>query len=465
MKSQSSVLILFSVVTALALPGWLCSPPAPVNDAGLAPVRDAGPQDSAASDLLHNDLGRSDSVSSDSDMPDTAQPDTAQPDTGHPDAAQPDSAQPDSGQPDTAASGNGRFSGETLTCGDYSDLFTATRAGIHDQFDAAWFDNYNDFINNYEDDDGPNPDAGRRAVAMAAMLDDNVYPYCIPVLELAEAHPDDPMLLNDAAVCLIYLEDWAGSGRLLDCAYALAPDLHLTLETGAVWYDRQGEIDQAIDAKTEACSKAPESSHCNQNGAAYARQNGRDAAAASFHSGIASNYPWDNGDGTAGGDAPARTGICCNCTDRIYDDVMVCVDECTASLGCFTGICTPDVECCGDNSPFSLGVQFCVPPASPVQACIGADTTGNLDISVQATLANVVSVGVRGRISFGGSGAPSTSVGVYGGGSVNGAGTGVDLDLPSGTVSKSVGLSVGGVGFTLGLPDANGWAHIARCGL
>lgn len=459
MKRFNNNLAIFSVASVLALPGWLCSPPAPSTDAGLPPARDAALQDSGPADREAVDASTLDSVQVDTTSPDSAISDSAIADSAIADSTMPDSTMADS----AVAPSVGRFTGENLTCGDYSALLTASRASIVDQFDPVWFTNYNDFINNYEDDEGPNPDAGRRAVAMAALLDDNVYPYCIPVLDLAEAHPQDPMALNDAAVCLIYLQDWAGSGRLLDCAYSIAPELHVTLETGAVWYDRQAQIDEAIAAKVEACSKAPESSHCNQNGEAYAQQNGRDAAAAAFHSGIASNYPWDNGDGTSGGGAPERTGICCNCTDKIYDDVMVCVDECTASMGCFTGICTPDTACCGDNSPFSLGIQICVPPTSPVQACIGADSSGNLDISVQGTLANVVTVGVRGRISFGGSGAPSTSVGVYSGGTLGGAGAGVDLDLPSGKVSKSVGVSFGGIGFTLGLPDANGWAHIAQC--
>ncbi len=451
MSKMQRALLFLSLLSSLSLPGWLCSPPSPVNDAASVPAHDAASLDSAA-----NDVAALDAVRADAQIPDA----------GQTDSHQADSATPDATTSDDAISGNGRFTGEALSCTDFTSLLDTTRSNINNQFDPAWFDNYNNFIDSYENDDGElDPDAGRRAVAMAAILDDNVYPYCVPVLDLAKEHPGDPMVLNDAAVCLLYLEDWAGAGRLLDCAYALDPALPLTLENASVWYDRQGQVDAAIETKAEACSKAPEPSHCNHSGEFCARDHGRDAATASFHSGIASNYPWDNGDGSSGGDAAARTALCCNCNDTMYDDVMVCVDQCQASLGCFTAICDPGHECCNDKSPFSLGVQVCVPPGSPIQACIGADTTGNLDISVQGTLANVVSVGVRGRISFGGSGAPSTSVGVYTGGSAGGGSAGVDLDLPSGKVSNSVGVSLGGVGFTLGLPDANGWAHIARCGL
>jgi hypothetical protein len=37
----------------------------------------------------------------------------------------------------------------------------------------------------------------------------------------------------------------------------------------------------------------------------------------------------------------APTKIYCNCNKTCYDDVQVCLSECKATLGCFTGICEP----------------------------------------------------------------------------------------------------------------------------
>ncbi len=33
--------------------------------------------------------------------------------------------------------------------------------------------------------------------------------------------------------------------------------------------------------------------------------------------------------------------IYCNCNKRCYSDATACLDECEATLGCFTGICAP----------------------------------------------------------------------------------------------------------------------------
>lgn len=38
---------------------------------------------------------------------------------------------------------------------------------------------------------------------------------------------------------------------------------------------------------------------------------------------------------------PTDSCVHCNCNGQIYRDVQLCLDECKATLGCFTGICAP----------------------------------------------------------------------------------------------------------------------------
>ncbi len=360
----------------------------------------------------------------------------------------------------------GRFTGNEPLCGAPLAIeLTATRAQLESQFEAEWFEGYDAFVSSYLDGDNqPNPLEALEILQIASIEEDNVYPFCIAAIDALAYAPENAYLLNSAAVCLLRLGQIDPTGDVLDCAYESDPSLYLTWNNGAVWYAMQSRISEAIAAKMEALALMPQNGQTAWNGMEFAANNGDDTSAQAFRDQLPANYPLTNGDGSVGGDGPARTALCCSCNDTFYDDVTVCVSECDVSLACFTAICTPDVACCGGNSPFTVGIQICVPPGG-LQACIGLDSGGTLSVSVQAGIGNWFQAGVSGKLSFGDSGV-TAGVSVYGavGGSVGG---GIELDPATGQVAStfSAFAPVGpvAIGVSLGLPSGSNWLLALLC--
>jgi hypothetical protein len=63
----------------------------------------------------------------------------------------------------------------------------------------------------------------------------------------------------------------------------------------------------------------------------------------------AGNGPFNDGqaagceccDQDAGDDSGGQQCVLCNCTGQVFHDAVTCVNNCNASLACFTGICEP----------------------------------------------------------------------------------------------------------------------------
>jgi hypothetical protein len=267
--------------------------------------------------------------------------------------------------------------------------------------DVDWYAEAQQFIATYTDADGAlNPAEARAAFMWAAYLEDNVYPFCWAALKAVEADPTDALALNSAAVCLLELGETDEAGRVLDFAHYQDPQLSLTHENAAVYFDKKGDAARAATEKLNALDGEPSWAHDAWDGYHYALGQGLSSAAGQFDSRLPSNYSLLKSDGSQGGGA-AATYVCCSCNGQFYTDVVLCVDECHVSLACFTSICTPRLHCCGQKTPFSLEAGLCYPP-NGLQACIEADNTGNYTVKLGGKIAGLFGTYVGLSTNFSG---------------------------------------------------------------
>ena len=330
---------------------------------------------------------------------------------------------------------------------------------------AAWYTQVEQFISSYSNADGAaDPKEARFVFLWAAYLQDQLHPFCWAAVKAVEAAPTDALALNAAAVCLLELDQTDNAGRVLDFAHYQDAALSLTHENAAAYFDRKGDASRAATEKLAALDGEPSWAHDAWDGYHYAKRKGL-AAAAGFDSRIPLNYSLLKTDGTQG-KGEAKTLVCCSCNGKFYDNVVVCVDECEVTLACFTSICTPRLQCCGQKTPFSLETGLCYPPAG-LQVCIEADSTGSYTVKLGGKLAGIFGgyVGVSGdfkgnynaALSFSGSTGAKASVTLLSSDPKARIGAAKYIWNPSGSVA-------GGVGFGANLELSN-WPQSPICEL
>ncbi len=247
-------------------------------------------------------------------------------------------------------------------------------------------------------------------------------------------------------------------------AYYQDTTLSLTRENAAAYFDKKGDAARAASEKLAALDGQPSWAHDAWDGYHYAVRKGL-SSAATFDSRIPSNYSLLKSNGTQGSGA-AKTRVCCSCNGRFYDNVVVCVDECNVGLSCFTSICTPRLQCCGQKTPFSLETGLCYPPTG-VQVCIEADSKGNYTLKIGSKLAGVfgtyvgVSTNFKGNynaaFSFSGSSGAKASITLLTSDPKTRVGAAKLVWNPSGSVA-------GGVGFGVNL-EPSSWPRSPICEL
>jgi len=360
----------------------------------------------------------------------------------------------------------GHFTGKPVMTGkELIAVLEKIKAELRPFFENIWFANLQAYVDNYRNEKGePDPVEALKAVMFAALLENNVYPFVMAGIEALALAPDDPELINMLIVGLLRLQYTEIVGRLLDVAYRLNPGLPHTFNNAASWYHAEGMVEPAIEMKEMVFSLQPLDYFALWNAAEYAKDQDQMDAYNRLISQIPENYPLKNSNGTFGGRAGPETVICCACNGKTYSrsDRGRCIKECRASLGCFSGICSPS-ECCGGIGPFTLGFKFCYPPVG-AQACVSVSSDGSVTFEVQGNLPNLVQVGVGAKLSFSSEGVKSSIV-VNGG--VLGRNFGASIDLETYEIGTSFSQSGqfqnGTFGVSLGLPTVQQWIRSAGC--
>ncbi len=295
----------------------------------------------------------------------------------------------------------GYFSGNTNSClsSDIIAMAQQITAEMETKGSAAWYDELETFISDYRDeDDEPNPTEALNMIALAAYGENNVYPFCWAAFKGVEESPASPTALNAAAVCLFELGKNQDAGKILDCALRYDPDLSISYANGAVYHANNNNVTSALEAYKTALGKSPENPHTAWNAYHYALRNNRTDYQSLFLSYIPENYSIKNNDNTTG-TGEKELIVCCNCNGGIYHDLGTCLDECTVSLACFTHICSPRLDCCNGNGPFSFGGGVCYPPTG-VQVCLDLDSQENVSIKVGVNLGNIFSGYIGASTNF-----------------------------------------------------------------
>lgn len=277
----------------------------------------------------------------------------------------------------------GQITGQPLQCGDEIQLSSLISA-MEEKGDKAWYDKVREYVDEYTDDEGAaSPQDAYYEITLAAYMADNVYPYCWAALSSVQNAPNDPLALNSAATCLYELEEIELAGQLLDCAVSADPEFPLNWDNAAYYHDQKGDIDAAIDAKMKNFTQDGDPTpHSAWDGYNYAQSKGRSEAATLFNQHLPSNYELLHNDGSAGIGA-ATLKVCCGCNDKMFNSVTECTESCSASLSCFTNICTTNQMCCGLNGAFGIEAGLCYPPVG-INACAEVDSDGNFTVKAGA---------------------------------------------------------------------------------
>jgi len=363
-------------------------------------------------------------------------------------------------------SDNGIFTGQPLLdTTALNNLLTPFISNMVTKGGTSWYAQVEQYIADYKNADGVADPAEARYVFMwAAYLENNVYPFCWAALKAVEAEPANAWVLNSAAVCLLELGELDTAGRVLDYAHYQDATLSLTHENAAVYFDKKGNTARAAQEKLNALDGEPSWAHDAWDGYHYALRNGLSSTAA-FDSRLPSNYSLLKSNGTMGR-GPAKTLVCCSCNGGFYDNVVTCVDECTVSLACFTSICTPRLQCCGQKTPFGLETGLCFPPTG-LQVCIEANNAGNYTIKLGAKLGGIFGTYVGASTNFSG----NYNVGLSFSGST---GAKAQISLLSSDPNTRMGAAKfvwnpsgsigGGIGFGANL-EASSWPKSPICEL
>jgi hypothetical protein len=300
----------------------------------------------------------------------------------------------------------GVFTGKSLQCA--KNLTSVTQPIFQDiksKIASSWLSQASQYVSQYKNSQGKaDPLEALDNVALASYFQNKAIPFCWAAMKKFESDSANPLALNSAAVCMFQLDRIDEAGRLLDCAYGIDPGLSITHENAAYYFNRKGNLSKAVSEKSKALDAAPENPHAAWDGYHYAQSKGFSGHAAKFDSRLPLNYSLLKLDDTKGS-GKARAAVCCNCNGKFYRDLGLCLDECTVSLACFTHICSPRLQCCGGNSPFSLESGLCYPPQG-LQVCVEASSSGSLTVKLGGKLGGVMgnyvglSIGFKGDFSL-----------------------------------------------------------------
>jgi hypothetical protein len=363
---------------------------------------------------------------------------------------------------------NGAFTGlKRHSDSELQTLIQSVLADMVSKFDATWYPQLQAFVTSSEStfsgDNGTDP---LDILAWAFLNENNVYPFCWSVFKKLEQDPTDPLALNSAAVCFFELDKVDDAGRLLDLAQYRQAGLPMTYENAASYFDKKGNAQKAAEMKLKAAEGEFDNPYAAWDGYQYADSRGLTQTAGSLDGLIPSNFSLLKGNGSMGSGS-SRTAVCCSCNGQFYTDVVLCVDECEVSLACFTSICTPNLQCCWQKTPFSLYPKICYPPQG-LQVCVTANDKGDVSVEVGAQLLGVVKGYLGFKRDFSGNYTVYLSPGLT-------AGLGADITLfttdparARGAMQYKVRPSVSlGQGFSLGagLTTSSLWQRSPICDL
>ncbi|HFC47217.1 MAG TPA: hypothetical protein ENJ63_04970 [Dissulfuribacter thermophilus] len=356
----------------------------------------------------------------------------------------------------------GYFTGSALMSQD--DLAALASSIINDMVQkgsVTWYEQVENFILENRDSFEVDP---YNILAWIFFNQNNIYPFCWAVFKELQQDASNPLSLNSAAVCLFELDDIETGGRLLDLAYTEAPGLPITYENGAYYYDQKGMAQKALEMKQKAAQGDGANPYSAWDGYHYALGHGLTDYTDTFDSMIPSNFSLLKSDGSMGA-GPAKTAVCCSCNGGFYYDVQECVASCEVSLACFTSICTPNLQCCWQKTPFSLSPKICFPPQG-LQACLAVDEKGNVSLEIGGGFAGIgVYVGLQRDFkgNYTAYLAPGTSIGI--GTKITLVST--DPKARKGAMEYGVaqGASYSGLGLSIGLSSSDLWHKSPICDL
>jgi hypothetical protein len=281
--------------------------------------------------------------------------------------------------------GDGVFTGKpVLDAKALNDLTSPFLDEMVNHGNTSWYQGVDQFLAEYVNEDG---EADRSEALylfmLAAYFENNVYPFCWAAIKSTQADPSNVWLQNSAVVCFLEIGELEVAGRILDYTHNRNATVSFTYENAAVYFAEKGDAARAAQEKLTALNSEPSWAHDAWDGYHFSRRNGLSASAA-FDALLPSNYSLLKSDGSYGSGRAIRR-VCCSCNEKFYEDLGVCLDECKVSLGCFTSICTPNLQCCWQKTPFDLEATICYPPAG-LQVCLEVNNSNNYTIKLGAKL-------------------------------------------------------------------------------
>lgn len=242
------------------------------------------------------------------------------------------------------------------------------------------------------------------SIGQTALMSNALEPFCLGFLRAAAIDPGNPVALNNAASCMFVLDWNEDARRFLECSLHLAPQ-NASAWAGLGYYEASvaGDLAAALDHYQTATTLDPGNPEWPFQVMRIALDQGDRETADAYLDRLPAADPsgsagWrgassDGGAGGGGGD------YCCPCSGSSYGNLLECTNNCSASLGCFAGICAYTATCEGGTSALAFGVKICYPP-SGVQVCMTFDTNGNVGILLGASVFNGL-LGVGAGFSYG----------------------------------------------------------------
>lgn len=224
-------------------------------------------------------------------------------------------------------------------------------------------------------------------------------------LKAAEAEPDNPVTLSNAASMLLEVGYTEDARELLACSLYLYPTNATAVGNLGYSYAEDGDLPRAIDEYERAAELDANNPEWRYQAVQAALENGdrtrADDNLAELTPALLGSLDLSSYRGASGSsDSSASGAFCCPCDGNSFPDIVACTSECAVSLGCFTGICAYTATCEEPSGPpWNFGVKVCQPPTG-VQVCISVNTQGDIALLGGASVLHGF-IGIHAGVSYG----------------------------------------------------------------